>query len=87
LFLDQRRFHFYLTAIFHNAAKLSDGCGCVDADFGWPVVAGDDVGFPLDEVLGVAAAFDDAGAGAVAARRAGALEDLGDGLSGGAGQA
>ena len=76
-----------IRVIYHNAAKLSDHRGCVDADFGWPVVPRDDVGFPLYEVLGVAAAFDDARAGAVAAGRAGAFEDLGDGLSGGAGQA
>ena len=74
-----------ITVIYHNAVKLSGGR--VDADFGWAFVPGGGVGFSLYEVAVVAAAFDDAGAGAVAAGRAGAFEDLGDGLSGGAVQA
>jgi hypothetical protein len=75
-----------ITVIYHNAVKLSGGWG-VDADFGRPVVAGGGVGFSFYEVVVVAAAFDDAGAGAVAAGRVGSLEDLGDGLSGRAVQA
>jgi hypothetical protein len=72
--------------IYHNAVKLSGWR--VDADFRWSVVAGGGgVGFSFQEVMVVVAAFDDAGAGAVAAGRVGALEDLGDGLSGRAVQA
>ncbi len=48
---------------------------------------GDGVAGAFDPVAVVAAAFHDAGAGAVAAGRAGSLEHLGDGLSGGAVQA
>jgi hypothetical protein len=59
----------------------------VDVDFGWPVVPGGGVLGAFERVGVVLAAFEGAGAGAVAAGRVGALEDLGDGLSGGAGQA
>lgn len=74
-----------ITVIYQNAVKLSGWC--VDADFGRAVVPGGGVGFSFYSVAVVAAAFDDAGAGAVAAGRAGALEDLGDGVSGGVVQA
>ena len=47
----------------------------------------DGVGGAFDAVGVVSCALDYAGAGAVAAGRVGALEDLGDGLSRGAGQA
>ena len=80
------RTRFHHTVRYRNAVKLSGGWG-VDADFGRPVVAGGGVGFSCYEVVVVAAALDDAGAGAVAAGRVGALEDLGDGLSGRAVQA
>ena len=59
----------------------------MDVDFGWAVVPGGGVFGALDRVGVVLAAFEGAGAGAVAAGRVGALEDLGDGLSGGAVQA
>lgn len=85
--LSGRKGRANIKVIYHNAAKLSGGRRRVDADFRRSVVPGGDVGFPLDEVLGVPAAFDDPGAGAVAAGRAGAGEDLGDGLSGRLGQA
>jgi hypothetical protein len=54
------------------------GCGVVDVDGGWPVVAGaGGLAWFLDAVVVVAGSFDGAGAGAVPAGRADLRGDLG----------